>query len=334
MIGAYAKAGEVFKNKEYIDAAAKAAGFLLKTMQTKDGRLLRLYAAAPGEKHSAKGNAYLDDYAYLIHGLLNLHDATGDNRWLDEAKALSATIAKWHGDAERGGFFFTAHDHEKLFARAKDAYDGAQPSGNGIQANNLLRLAKKSGEVEYRDSAFRTIKIFLGVFRTNPASVPGLARALDDLLDIAEKDPTAIAPKKPVTPAPVKAPRESADVVKAELKSVAAAGGAQTFTLTLTIADPWHIYASPVGNDMLKTSETKVEVLVDGKPVEAAIEFPKGTVAKDKLAGDYRIYEGAVKLTGKLPRGPNDGELEIRVRVIACKEGICLLPSVIKLAAK
>jgi uncharacterized protein YyaL (SSP411 family) len=334
MIGAYAKAGEVFKKKEYIDAAAKAADFLLKKMRTEDGRLLRLYAAAPGEKPSAKGNAYLDDYAYLIHGLLNLHDATGDKRWLDEAKSLSATLAKWHGDAERGGFFFTAHDHEKLFARAKDAYDGAQPSGNGIQANNLLRLAKKTGDVAYRDTAFRTVKVFLGVFRTNPASVPGLARALDDLLDIAEKDPTAIVPKKPPTPAPAKAPRESADVVKAELKADAAAGGAQTFTLMLAIAEPWHIYASPVGNDMLKTSETKVEVLVGGKPVEAAIQFPKGTIAKDKLAGEYRIYEGTVKLTGKLTRGPDDGELEVRLRLIACKDGTCLLPSVIKLAAK
>ena len=59
--------------------------------------------------------------------------------------------------------------------------------------------------------------------------------------------------------------------------------------------------------------------------------FPKGTVAKDATAGDYRIYEGTATIAGTIARGKDDGALEVRVRVIACKEGACLLPSVIKL---
>ena len=78
MIAGYARAGEVFQNPEYVKAAARAADFILTKMRDKDGRLFRLYAAIPGEKAAARGTAFLDDYAYLAHGLLNLHDATGE----------------------------------------------------------------------------------------------------------------------------------------------------------------------------------------------------------------------------------------------------------------
>lgn len=332
MVGAYARAGEVFGEKAYTDAAARAADFLLKTVRGKDGRLLRLYAAAPGQKPSAKGNAFLDDYAYLTHGLLNLHDATGDRRWLDEARALTDAAMKWHADAARGGFFYTAHDHEKLFARTKDGFDGAQPSGNGIQASNLIRLWQKTKELKYRDFGFRTVKVFAGVLRTSPGSAPGIAGVVDQLLDIADRDPTAIEPKNPVDPAPKSKPRESSDVVTAQLKAdPVAKDGTQAFTVTLTIAAPWHVYARPAGTDALKPSETSVEVFVGGKKVEAAVEYPKGQLAKDAAAGEYRVYEGAVKLTGKATRPGGDAPLEVRVRVIACKEGTCLLPSVIQL---
>ncbi|MDB5310582.1 MAG: hypothetical protein JWO38_4784 [Gemmataceae bacterium] len=335
MIAAYARAGEVFQDKAYTAAAATAADFLLKTLRARDGRLLRLYAAAPGEKPAARGNAYLDDYAYLVHGLLNLHDATGEKRWLDEARALADTLMKWHADTTRGGFFYTAHDHEKLFARAKDGYDGAQPSGNGVQARNLIRLWRKTDDLKYRDFGFRTVKSFAGVLRTSPSSVPGIARALDELLDIADKDPTAIEPKSPLTPTdPPRNPKTSADVVKAELTvGPAGADGTQPFTVTLTVTAPWHVYANPAGTDTLKASETTVDATVGGKKVAVAVEFPKGDVAKDTTAGEYRVYAGTVKLTGKVTRGKDDGPLEVRVHVTACKEGTCLLPSVLKLAA-
>jgi uncharacterized protein YyaL (SSP411 family) len=331
MIGAYAKAGEVFKNPAYTDAARKAADFVLRTMKGKDGRLLRLYAAVPGEKPAAKGAAFLDDYAYLIHGLLNLHDATGERRWLDEAKALADTALEWHADDARGAFFYTAHDGEKLFARAKDGYDGAQPSGNGVMARNLLRLWRKTDDVRYRDFTFRTVKAFAGVLRTSPGSAPGIARALDELLDIADKDPSAVEPKSPLAPGGAKPARESADVVKATLQAEPAADGTVAFTVTLAVEKPWHVYANPVGNDTLATSQTTVEVFAGGEKVAAAVVFPKGEVAKDATAGEYRIYEGTVTLTGKATGVKAGDAVTVRVRVIACKEGTCLLPSVITL---
>jgi hypothetical protein len=161
-----------------------------------------------------------------------------------------------------------------------------------------------------------------------------MARALDELLDLGGvaspgREPGEIAPAAP------KSPRESADVVTADLKlDPPAADGTRAFSVTLTVEKPWHVYANPVGNDTLKASETRVEVVAGEKSVEAAVEYPKGTLAKDTTAGEYRIYEGTVKLTGKLGGGKTDGPLEVRVRVIACKEGVCLLPSVLKLTAK
>ena len=322
MVAAYARAGEVLKEKAYTDAATKAADFLLKTMRDKDGRLLRIYGAAPGSKPAAKGNGFLDDYAYLVHGLLNLHDATGEKRWLDEAKALTDGLMKWYADDRRGGFFYTAHDHEKLFARSKESYDGAQPSGNSIAARNLLRLGRKAGDAKATDFGVRTIKAFAATLKAAPGGVPGLARALDEHLDATGKD-VIETPKAAAAPAN---PHDSADVVKAELK---VADG--SVTVTLTVSAPWHLYANPVGNPALAEVQTTAEVYLDGKKADVAVVYPKGKAVKDAVAGDYAVYEGAVTLTAKLPAGTTaDAAVEVRVKLTACKEGTCLLPSVVK----
>ncbi|MBN9118386.1 MAG: hypothetical protein J0I06_04355 [Planctomycetes bacterium] len=324
MIAGYATAGRVFKEKAWTDAAAAAAEFVLTKMRDKDGRLFRLYAAAPGEKPSAKGAAFIDDYAYLIHGLLSLHDATGDKKWLDAAKQLTDLAVKWHGDGQRGGFYFTASDAEKLFARAKDSYDGVQPSGNSQMARNLLRLSSKTKDDAYRDRGIRTIKAFSLALRTNPTGMPTMLRALDELLDLAG-EPDEPAPK--VDPAPKK-PKESADTVSAKLALDAPKDGKRSFTLTLTVAEPWHLYANPVGLDTLAESQTEVSVYVGGKKVEAAVEYPKGKEITDSTGAKYKVYEGTVKVAGRFAAG--EGEVEVRVKLCACKEGLCLPPSVLK----
>jgi uncharacterized protein len=324
MIAGYARAGEVFKEPEYVKAAATAADFVLAKMRNKDGRLFRLYAAAPGEKPAARGVAFLDDYAYLAHGLLNLHDATGEKKWLDAAKALTDLAIKWHGDTARGGFFFTASDSEKLFARAKDSYDGVQPSGNSQMARNLLRLWQKTKDDTYRELCVKTIKQFALTLRMQPASVPALARCLDELLDATGGDPASPGGKVD----PPKNPKESADVVTVKFEQgLIKASTSRDFTLTLTIAEGWHIYANPVGNETLKESETAVTLVLDGKPVEAKVVYPKGNEITDSAGAKYAVYEGTIKITGAVAGPPT---IEARVKVIACKDGKCLLPSVIK----
>jgi uncharacterized protein YyaL (SSP411 family) len=186
MIAGYATAGDVLKEPKYIDAAEKAARFVLATLRTRDGRLLRSYAAKPGEKPEARGGAFLDDYAYLVHGLLNLHDVTKKDEWLKEARSVADVMVKYHADTTHGGFFTTAHDAEKLFARGKDSYDGAQPSGNGVATRDLVRLWVKTGDEEYKKRAEASLKLAAAAAKVNTTAGPVSAEAADLLTNQIE----------------------------------------------------------------------------------------------------------------------------------------------------
>ena len=329
MIAAYAKAGEVLKEPKYTQAAVKAAEFLLKNLRDKDGRLLRVYAAKPGEKPSARVPGFLDDHAFLLQGLLNLHAATGEMKWLDEAEALAAMQLKWFGDDRRGGYFSTAHDSEKLFARGKDSYDGAQPSGNGVSARNLLRLAALTGDKAYRQRSEKLVKLYAATLKTNPTSVPLMAEAVDAILSTGGFAPDAVEPKIEA-PMPPANPKTSADVTAITVVAEAVKNGVQNFTVTLAVAKPWHLYANPtLGKDNAENA-TIIEVLIDGKSVEAKLDYPAGAVQKD-LGGEYRIYTGTTAIRGSVQGA---GKLSVRAKIVACNDKICLLPSTLKAEAK
>jgi uncharacterized protein YyaL (SSP411 family) len=193
MIVGFAVAGKILNEPKYIDAAKKAADFVLKKLRTRDGRLLRTYAAQPDKAPEARLNGYLDDYAFLAHGLLALHDATGEKKWLEEAKALTDTMVRFHSDLTQTGFFhrsrmlgglyYTSNDHEKLFARAKDQYDGAQPSGNSVAVRTLVRLWTKTRDNRYRELADLHLHAFAGAMKANPTGITGMVEGLALYLD-------------------------------------------------------------------------------------------------------------------------------------------------------
>jgi uncharacterized protein YyaL (SSP411 family) len=177
MIAGLADAGRILKQPRYIEAAKKSADFVLTKLRTSDGRLMRSYAG--GE---AKFNAYLNDYAYLVHGLLALHRATGDDRWLTAAKELTAKQIELFADRRGGGFFFTSNDHEALLARGKDPIDGANPAGNSIAAANLIALAKLTNQPEWLELAEKTIQSAAGLIEKAPAAAPWMAVNIPALL--------------------------------------------------------------------------------------------------------------------------------------------------------
>jgi uncharacterized protein YyaL (SSP411 family) len=187
MIAGYAEAGRTFDEPKYLQTAAKAAEFVLKHQVTPQGRLLRTYGAAPGQEPKAAVNGYLEDYASLVHGLLTLHEASKEKKWLEQARKLTDTMIEFHGDKKVGGYYYTAHDHEKLFARSKDQFDGAQPSGNSQATHNLVRLAKLTGEDRYRKEAERSFKFFVGTMKNYGPSLSTMAQALDTYLDAPRK---------------------------------------------------------------------------------------------------------------------------------------------------
>ena len=137
MIRGFADGGRILKEPKYIQTAAKAADFAMGNLVDRDGRLFRTYSQ--GE---AKLNGYLIDYACLIDGLIALHRADANQKWLDAAKRLQQKQDELFWDEKTGGYFYTSKDHETLLVRSKRVYDNAMPAGNSVAATNLLYLAR------------------------------------------------------------------------------------------------------------------------------------------------------------------------------------------------
>ena len=189
MIRGLADAGRIFKNDRYTQAATKAADFVLDKMRDSEGRLLRTYAAG-----QAKVLAYLDDYAYFIDGLIALHQATSDERWLKAAGEMNEKELALFWDDRIGGLFYTSTEHEQLIARSKMPTDGVTPSGNSVSAANLLYLAKALDRPEYMERAAKCFQAAGPVLDEHPVAVPQLAVALAQWLDMQK--PASQAPKK------------------------------------------------------------------------------------------------------------------------------------------
>ena len=125
MIAAFAQAGAVFGVPRYVEAAAKAADFVLTTLRGPDGRLFRTC----GVGQPPKLDGYLEDYAYPADALVTLYEATFDPRWMRAAVELAEVMLEHFADGQGGGFFYTADDHEQLIARTKDLHDGSLAVG-------------------------------------------------------------------------------------------------------------------------------------------------------------------------------------------------------------
>src|SRR5262249_51586973 len=329
MIAGFAAAGQALGERKYIETAGRAADFVLKNLRTPEGRLLRTYGARPGQGSEARLDGYLDDYSYLAHGLLCLHDATGERRWLDQARTLTDTMINFHGDAEAGGFFYTSNDHEKLFARAKDQYDGAQPSGNSMAARDLVRLWKKTGDDRYRALAEKTLKAFAAPLKTAPTALTGMAYALALYVDQGSGEVTA---KKE---AAAEGPKKSDAVVKITTSAEPqkpGPDGKQVVTVTIQIDSGWHLYANPVGQEDLAPSQTTLTVESKTKPEDVKLDYPEGKEINDAVVGKYKVYEDKVSIKATVKRAAGDtGPLELTLKFQACTDKQCLLPATKKL---
>jgi uncharacterized protein len=174
MMSALAEAGAVLERPDYLDAAARAADFLLGSLRDEDGRLLRTWKDGRGRL-----NAYLEDHAYLVEALLTLYESSFEPRWFGEARALADTMIERFADEENGGFFETSTDHERLLARRKDLEDHPIPSGNASAAYGLLRLAALTGEHSYEERAVGVLRLLHELAPKHPQAFGHLLQALD-----------------------------------------------------------------------------------------------------------------------------------------------------------
>jgi len=148
MIAALAKGAQVFNSTRFLKVAVNAVGFILEKLQRTDGRLIHRYRE--GEA-AVDGN--LDDYAFLVWGLIELYETTFDTGYLEAALRLQDDALEHFWDRESGGFFFKSDDSEKLLIRHKEFRDGAIPSGNSVTFLNLIRLSRMTGKTHYEEKA-------------------------------------------------------------------------------------------------------------------------------------------------------------------------------------
>jgi hypothetical protein len=324
-IAAYAEGFRLLKDARYRQAAERAADFLLARLRTADGRLLRTY-----RNGQAKLPGYLEDYAFLAHGLLRLHAATGDPARLAQARALTDRMIADFADDKDGGFFFTADDHESLLARPKDPYDGALPGGNSVAIRNLVALSAATGEPRYLDLAGQALDAFSATLAQTPGSLPLMLVALEEYLD-ARPAAAVNAPQ----PAPSEVLPGGQAVVNARAapapQSAIAPGGEFDVIVTLAIKDGWHLYANPTGVSSLRPTTV---TLPSGQPASLGeVRYPPGAAAAAAPGGDGKasVYEGEVKLTARVrldaQARPGPMTLNLKVSYQACNDRACLAPA-------
>jgi len=182
MIAAMAMAGRILQAPRYAEAARKAADFILSRLRRPDGRLLLRY-----REGEAAVPAFLEDYAYLIWGLLELYQARFRASDLAKALTLGRDLLRLFWDEGSGGCFISGSDGEQLLSRSKEIYDGALPSGNAVAALVFLRLEGISGDAFWRERAQKIFQAFGGTVASHPSAHCQLLIALQGALDGRQK---------------------------------------------------------------------------------------------------------------------------------------------------
>jgi uncharacterized protein YyaL (SSP411 family) len=177
MIAALAKASTVFDEPNYLRAAVKASNFVLENMKEADGTLCHRFAK--GEKAIS---GFLDDYALLIWGLLEVYEANFEEEFLEAAVKLTELMKAKFWDEKDAGFFFTDKDSVDASPRRKEVYDGAMPSGNSVALLNLLRLGRLIGNTTYEEMANSMTKTFAAEVQESPMSHTFFLRGINFIL--------------------------------------------------------------------------------------------------------------------------------------------------------
>jgi uncharacterized protein YyaL (SSP411 family) len=278
MIGALARAGTALQEPRYIEAATRAAAFILSGMTDQSG-LLRTWrhgkAAVP---------AYLDDHVFLASGLLDLHDATRDERWKNEAFALLGIVRARFRDP-RGGFFYNSDGHESLLTRTRDPFDQAVPSANAAAALLLLRAYDLTQDGACLDDAQASVSSVSRLIVRAPTGAGTYMIAAVRLADRLGED----AKPKPA----------SARIQRGPVIVAGAYTSSNEVEVTLTIDKGWHINGhQPAEGHLVPTSVSGL----------TGVTYPPSPVYTDKV----------------LLRGRRKGDDPVSVTFQPCDDARCL----------
>ena len=173
MLSGLAEAIKISRQPAYLEAANRTVDFIF-TKMFRDGRLLHTYKSGTG-----KILGYLDDYAFLAAGLLDLFEATVNRAHLDRALELAEIMLHEFWDEAGGGFFYTGRSHERLIAQSKPIFDGSIPSGNAVATQVLLRLYHYTGKEDYLKRAERILRAYYNAMENQPFGFAHMLAALD-----------------------------------------------------------------------------------------------------------------------------------------------------------
>ncbi|HEX9940804.1 MAG TPA: DUF255 domain-containing protein [Thermoanaerobaculia bacterium] len=315
-----AAAGRLLDERSLVLGAARAADFILREMRPGGGPLLHVWRNGQG-----KIPAYLDDYVYLVRGLLALHEATGEERWLKTADDLTCEQLKRLRDPE-GGFFVAGASPDVLF-RSKEVFDGATPAGNAVAVLNLLELARRTGDLGWRGEARAALRAFGQLVESHPDAVRMMTVAARRYHETgagpeeadAEYGEIRAAFERSAEAAGVsKLEHEAEKMVKARLElDGEAAGGWRPFRLVLEIAPGWHLQANPATEPYLVATEVRAE----GGGLRN-VRYPEGEPLPSRLSHEpIAVYTGRVEITGEV-----SGAERLSLTYQPCDETRCLPP--------
>jgi len=316
-VAGLAVAGRVLGRPELVERAARAADFVLASLRTSDGTLLHAWRGGRGAVP-----AFLSDYAYFVRGLLALHEASGDRRWLDEAVRLADEMESRL--ASPAGGYFNAAAGEDLLVRGKEIFDGAMPAANAVAALDLLALAAATGETRFHERLERSLRAFAPVATTHVdgarAFSIALARAAETRGGPAASEVAGGGASRAESPLE----RQAGEQVRALLRTEAAGEGDWApFELRLSVARGWHL--TPLGD----ASGAALVLAAEGAEL-ADIEVPRPVGLP--LEGSPRGLEGEVVVSGRwrAPGKAGPGS-KLRVRYQVCGDGRCLPETAIEL---
>lgn len=305
MVAAYADAYRIFGEESYLAAATSAWEHLLGRQTRPDGRLFRIY-----RRGSATGNAYQDDYAFVIRGLLALNRATDDNHFLEHAIRLQSMQDLLFWDHVGGAYFYSETD--ELLARQKSTHDSAIPSGNAEAVHNLLTLGQVTGNHAYTERAGTVLRTYANGMRKNPA---GYQRMIHGLARYLESKPSTI----PIT--------HSGQVVTVSGTTRRHSDDApDSLTVRVEIADGWHINAFDIADSALVRTEL-IAVAAPAKILTTV--YPRAERLVAAFSTDtVSVYSGRISIAATV-RAPDSLSSQFAIRLQACDSTRCLLPTTI-----
>ncbi len=333
MISSLAYSGRILHEPQLVDAAARAAEFILAELNPNEG-LLHTWRAG-----QASVPGYLDDYAFFIEGLLELHSATGEARWLAEAEKLAQQMRSLFEDKVDGGFYFTSEQHEELLLRSKNLMGGGNlPVGNGVALQVLLELHHRTGDAESKAAALRGLRAFSALMLASPRQVEHLVLANAEF--VAANDKSATSQASSEMPA-AQATHEDASVRAGLYLShdALAPDQAMKVAVRIQIVEGQHLYGKTPNHSAPIVRETRVRMLPTVGLKAGELQSPEGSTALDPVLDmQLTTYTGEVwfvlpvQVTQDAEVGPT--ELQFELEYQACDASKCFPPQRVVLVAK